>query len=118
MSGLLECKYCGAAAEAAGKGWLAECGSWDFGREWNRSDGCYLRCAWRSQGLELDKLRQQLDAAIRHIAEWCVAIDVNGTGWDDWDEFYKDAMYRENALPDIRALLVDAIEAARKRRGE
>lgn len=58
---------------------------------------------------------RQRDAAIQHIAEWCVAIDVNGTGWDDWDEYYKDAMYRESALPDIRALLVDAIEAARKR---
>ena len=64
----------------------------------------------------IEDLTRQRDAAIQHIAEWCVAIDVNGSGWDDWDEYYKDAMYRENALPEIRVLLVDAIEAARKRR--
>jgi len=68
------------------------------------------------EALTIEGLIQQRDAAIQHIAEWCVAIDVNGTGWDDWDEYYKDAMYRESALPEIRALLVDAIEAARKRR--
>ena len=67
MSGLLECKYCGAAAEAEGKGWLAECGSWELGREWNRSDGCYLRCAWRSQSLEFDKLRKRIDAAVKAL---------------------------------------------------
>lgn len=64
----------------------------------------------------IEELTRQRDAAIQHIAEWCVAIDVKGNGWDDWDEYYKDAMYREDALPEIRGLLVDAIESARKRR--
>lgn len=64
----------------------------------------------------LDELERQRDEAVRHIAEWCVAIDVNGSGWDDWDDYYKDAMYREKALPEIRGLLVKEIEVARKRR--
>ena len=79
MSGVLECKYCGAAAEAEGKGWLAECGSWEFGRDWNRSDGCYLRCAWRSQGLELDKLRQRIDAAVSR-AEQAIQFGLTREG--------------------------------------
>jgi hypothetical protein len=59
----------------------------------------------------------QRDSAIKHIAEWCVAIEVNGSGWDDWDEYYKDAMYSDRkSLPEIRGLLVEAIEAARKQR--
>jgi hypothetical protein len=61
----------------------------------------------------IEKLTRERDAAIKHIAEWCVAIDVNGSGWDD---YYKDAMYRNNALPEIRGLLADAIASARKRR--
>ena len=28
--------------------------------------------------------------AIEMLADWVAAIDINGTGWDDWDEFYKD----------------------------
>ena len=70
----------------------------------------------QQEAATIEELTRQRDAAIQHIAEWCVAIDVNGSGWDDWDEYYKDAMYRDNALPEIRGLLVDAIEAARKRR--
>jgi hypothetical protein len=65
---------------------------------------------------DLEKLTRQRDAAIKHIAEWCVAIDENGSGWDDWDDYYKDAMYRNNALPEIRGLLDDAIASARKLR--
>ena len=72
--------------------------------------------AWR-QRQRADAAEAQRDAAIKHIAEWCVAIDVNGGGWDDWDEYYKDAMYSDrNSLPEIRELLVEAIEAERKQR--
>lgn len=66
--------------------------------------------------MTLEEVIKQRDAAIQHIAEWCVAIDINGSGWDDWDEYYKDAMYRDGALPEIRDLLVEAINAARQRR--
>lgn len=60
----------------------------------------------------VEALTVQRDVAIKHIAEWCVAIDVVGTGWDDWDEYYKDAFYRENKLPEIRELLTEACETA------
>lgn len=41
---------------------------------------------------------QARDMAILMLAEWCVAVDQNGTGWDDWDEHYKDAAYRPSPL--------------------
>lgn len=62
---------------------------------------------------ERDELRTRLEAAERDrdialgmLAAWCVAVDVNGTGWDDWDEYYKDAAYRPGPL---RGLLDRAI---------
>lgn len=45
------------------------------------------------------------------LAEWCVAIELNGSQWDDWDEFYKDAAFRDSPL---RNDLDDAINEARK----
>lgn len=72
--------------------------------------------AWR-QRQRADAAEAQRDAAIKHIAEWCVAIEVNGSGWDDWDGYYKDAMYSDRkSLPEIRDLLVEAIEMERKQR--
>lgn len=55
--------------------------------------------------------RERLDIALAMLAEWCVAVDTNGTGWDDWDEHYKDAMYRPGPL---RELLDEAIAEVRK----
>jgi hypothetical protein len=63
-----------------------------------------------------EDVRLQRNVAIRHLAAWCVAVEVNGTSWDDWDEFYKDCS-RKNALPEIRELLDEAIEAAKRARG-
>jgi len=64
----LRCKFCGAAAKAEGEGWRAECGSWEFGRDaWDRSNSCYLRCAWRTQAMELDKVRQQVREAVGRL---------------------------------------------------
>ena len=59
---------------------------------------------------ENEQLRRDLDIALGMLAAWCVAVDVNGTGWDDWDEYYKDAMYRPGPL---RGQLDKAIEQAR-----
>ncbi len=50
------------------------------------------------------------DIAVEMLAGWCAAVDQNGTGWDDWDEHYKDAMYRDTPL---RALLDAAISEAK-----
>ena len=62
---------------------------------------------------ELDTITAERDAAIEMLAEWCVAIQVNGTGWDDWDDYYKDAAYRPGLL---RKLLDAAIAAATAKR--
>lgn len=59
------------------------------------------------------EFEKERDAALSMLAEWCVAVNVNGTGWDDWDEYYKNAMYRSGPL---RELLDAAIEKARKER--
>lgn len=53
----------------------------------------------------------QLECAIAMLADWCVRVEVVGTGWDDWDEAYKDAMYRPCL---IREQLDAAIAEARK----
>lgn len=63
-------------------------------------------------------VERQRDVAIQHIAEWCVAIDANGSDWDAWDEYYKDASCRDEALPEIRALLDAAIIKAKIDRQE
>jgi len=57
------------------------------------------------------ELERERDIAITYLAEWCVAVDENGTGWDDWDEYYKDAMYRPTP---IRTLLDAEIAEVRK----
>ena len=64
---------------------------------------------------DAERLTGERDVAIGMLAYWCVAVDQNGTGWDDWDEHYKDAMYRP--CP-IRELLDKEIDAARAAQGE
>lgn len=60
---------------------------------------------------QLTHLANQRDIAIDMLAEWCVAVDKNGTGWDDWDEHYKDAKYRPTP---IRELLDQRIREVEK----
>jgi hypothetical protein len=62
---------------------------------------------------ENEQLRRDLEIALDMLAQWCVAVDENGTGWDDWDEHYKDAMYRPGPL---REQLDAAIAHARNER--
>ena len=42
--------------------------------------------------------KEKLDIALYMLASWCLDVELNGTGWDDWDENYKDAAYREGPL--------------------
>lgn len=42
-----------------------------------------------------------LNEAVTLLAEWTCAIDRNGTGWDDWDEWFKDAAYRPGPLREL-----------------
>lgn len=62
----------------------------------------------REAATTIEVLRNDLDTALGMLADWCVSVDVNGTQWDDWDECYKDAMYRDGPL---RAMLDKAIDA-------
>ena len=40
---------------------------------------------------EIKRLTAERDIAIGMLAECVNAVENNGTGWDDWDEHYKDA---------------------------
>ena len=48
--------------------------------------------------MNIEQIKAERDAAIKLLADWCVDIDCNGTGWDDWDENYKTARYRPGIL--------------------
>lgn len=47
---------------------------------------------------ENKKLKEQLDYTLTLLANWCVSIDINGAGWDYWDDYYKEAMYGESPI--------------------
>jgi hypothetical protein len=57
---------------------------------------------------------QQLEAAatraLTTLTEWCDRITEGGTGWDDWDEYYKDANYERKGRPSV----IDDLKAALK----
>lgn len=54
------------------------------------------------------------DAAVRMLAEWCFDVEHNGTGWDDWDENFKDARYRDGPLRKLIDAELAVIEKERK----
>lgn len=58
-----------------------------------------------SDSLSIEQVIAQRDEAIDMLADWCLRVDKIGTGWDDWDEGYKNAMYRPCG---IRALIDEA----------
>jgi hypothetical protein len=39
-------------------------------------------------------LEDKYQCALELLANWVNMVQYNGTGWDDWDEGYKDAWYR------------------------
>jgi len=50
--------------------------------------------------------KEALAYALNMLAHWICSVKHNGTGWDDWDEAYKDAAYRDSP---IRALIGAAV---------
>jgi hypothetical protein len=52
-----------------------------------------------------------LDAALNLLAGWCDAVKNGGTGWDDWDEWYKDACYRPGPLRELLDAKIAKLEA-------
>lgn len=68
------------------------------------------KCAWDHMDAKLKAAEAERDAAVFMLAEWCVCVELNGSGWDDWDECYKDAAYRPGPLRE----LLDAEIAKRK----
>lgn len=67
---------------------------------------------------QVPQLAAERDQAIQLLAEWCAAVDVKGTRWDDWDQQYKAAFFKETDPPSLRSLLDQAIvEATGRRKG-
>lgn len=57
------------------------------------------------------KLERERDEAIALLAGWCDAVKNNGTGWDDWDEWYKDACYRPGPLRELIDAKMEALRS-------
>lgn len=73
-----------------------------------REDRDAFRASSDIRGEEIERLtarvaelEQQRDTAIAMLADWCIAVRDNGTGWDDWDEHYKNACYRPGPLREL-----------------
>jgi hypothetical protein len=64
---------------------------------------------------EVEALRAKLDSSIGLIADWCFRVSQVGTGWDDWDEAYKDAMYRPHPLREMIDAAVNTMVEEYKR---
>lgn len=78
-----------------------------------RSEAFHIEaCAAHQQ--HIDELRAERDGLARMLADWCVRVNRVGTGWDDWDEAYKNAAYssRETSPPSLRSLIDEAIRKA------
>ncbi len=59
-----------------------------------------------------EAIRRDLDTALAMLAGWCVAVDRNDASWDDWDDHYKDAMYRDGPLrAQLDKAIAEALEA-------
>lgn len=54
--------------------------------------------------------KEKLDIALRMLAEWVVAIDENGGGWDYWDDYYKEAAYRPNPIREDLDRVINSIK--------
>lgn len=50
---------------------------------------------------ELQMIINERNEAVKMLAEWCVAIDKNGAGWDSWDEHYKKARHHPCLIRDL-----------------
>ncbi len=59
---------------------------------------------------QLNLVTQERNMAISMLAYWIELVDNNGTGWDDWDEGYKDAI-SESSIK----YLIDASRAEAKK---
>lgn len=58
-------------------------------------------------------LRNQLNIALGILADWCVAVQLDGAKKEHWYDCYRDAMYSDGPL---RTGLDKAIVEARARR--
>jgi len=78
-------------------------------------EACFIHGVICDMKREREQLQEQRDVAIKHLAEWCAANEARGGGWDEWDKYYKDAAWRQNLLPEVRDLLNEAIQTAKKK---
>lgn len=63
----------------------------------------------------LEQVQAERDALVKHLAEWCWAIERNGSGWDDWDDYYKAVAYGDRGTfsPALGLRLAKAIKQAK-----
>lgn len=84
--------------------------TWQYGVKtaWYTLD--QINAVLSAKNAEIEALKEANATALGLLAAWCCAIERNGTGWDYWDEYYKDAAYRPGPLREQ----LDAAIAAEK----
>lgn len=55
------------------------------------------------------ELLEALKEITEHVNSWCAAIVINGSDWDSWDEYYKDACYTDSSRPNLLGKMRDII---------
>jgi len=50
---------------------------------------------------EKKAIQAKLDFSVELLADWCVAVNENGSGWDYWDGYYKEAMWGNNLIREL-----------------
>ena len=60
----------------------------------------------------VEQLIRERDEAVELLADWVARVSEVGSGWDDWDEAYRNAGYRPCG---IRSILDLEIERAKKK---
>lgn len=58
---------------------------------------------------------KKYEIAINMLAYWVYLVQKNGTGWDDWDDGYKDAAYRDVIIRNDLDMEIARIHALDKR---
>jgi hypothetical protein len=54
--------------------------------------------------------KEALEYALNMLAHWICSVEYNGTSWDDWDEAFKEAAYRDSPIRHLIAAEVDKVK--------
>lgn len=79
----------------------AENASLESDVSWHENDEAKMSARITELEQALHDRSSERDTAIGMLADWCVAVELNGASWDDWDEHYKNASFRPCGIRDL-----------------